>query len=110
MSSAELPLTKDPAAAAGPYVARIFFRSLLSFLAVDIVVMLCFDGALWQWAVLTGVETRSSSPVRVVRNERFQSSLEGVYPCGEGCGYAGGIVSAAVDGIRVAEAIARERA
>ena len=61
-------------------------------------------------AVLTGVETRSSSPVRVVRNERLQSALEGVYPCGEGCGYAGGIVSAAVDGIRVAEAIARERA
>lgn len=59
-------------------------------------------------AVLTGVETRSSSPVRVVRNERLQSSLEGVYPCGEGCGYAGGIVSAAVDGIRVAEAIAQE--
>ncbi len=55
MSSAELPLTKD-AAAAGPYVARVFFRSLLSFLAVDVVVMLCFDGALWQWAVLTGVE------------------------------------------------------
>lgn len=59
-------------------------------------------------AVLTGVETRSSSPVRVVRDERLQSALGGVYPCGEGCGYAGGIVSAAVDGIRVAEAIARE--
>lgn len=74
MSSAELPLTKDPAAAAGPYVARIFFRSLLSFLAVDIVVMLCFDGALWQWAVLTGVEAlflifnvwRSNKAVREV--------------------------------------------
>ena len=57
--------------------------------------------------VFTGVETRSSSPVRVLRDERFQSALRGVYPCGEGCGYAGGIVSAAVDGIRVAEAIAR---
>ena len=57
-------------------------------------------------AVLTGVETRSSSPVRVLRDARFQSALRGVYPCGEGCGYAGGIVSAAVDGIRVAEAIA----
>lgn len=74
MSSAELPLTKDAAAAAGPYVARIFFRSLLSFLAVDIVVMLCFDGALWQWAVLTGVEAlflifnvwRSNKAVREV--------------------------------------------
>lgn len=57
--------------------------------------------------VLTGVETRSSSPVRVLRDETFQSVLRGLYPCGEGAGYAGGIVSAAVDGIRVAEAIAR---
>lgn len=57
-------------------------------------------------AVLTGVETRSSSPVRIQRDESLQSTLQGVYPCGEGCGYAGGIVSAAVDGIRVAEAIA----
>ncbi|MCI8870252.1 MAG: hypothetical protein HFF39_06910 [Lawsonibacter sp.] len=58
--------------------------------------------------VLTGVETRSSSPVRILRDERFQSSLRGLYPCGEGAGYAGGIVSAAVDGIRVAEAVAAE--
>ncbi len=57
-------------------------------------------------AVLTGIETRSSSPVRVLRNESLQASLAGIYPCGEGCGYAGGIVSAAVDGIRVAEQIA----
>ena len=57
-------------------------------------------------AVLTGVETRSSSPVRIVRDESFQSPLRGLYPCGEGAGYAGGIVSAAVDGIRVAEAVA----
>ena len=57
-------------------------------------------------AVLTGIETRSSSPVRIQRDETLQSTLQGVYPCGEGCGYAGGIVSAAVDGIRVAEAIA----
>ena len=57
--------------------------------------------------VLTGVETRSSSPVRILRDERLQSSLRGLYPCGEGAGYAGGIVSAAVDGIRVAEAVAR---
>ena len=56
--------------------------------------------------VLTGVETRSSSPVRILRDETFQSSLGGLYPCGEGAGYAGGIVSAAVDGIRVAEAVA----
>lgn len=58
--------------------------------------------------VLTGVETRSSSPVRILRDERFQSALRGLYPCGEGAGYAGGIVSAAVDGIRVAEAVALE--
>ena len=57
-------------------------------------------------AVLTGVETRSSSPVRIIRDETYQSALRGLYPCGEGAGYAGGIVSAAVDGIRVAEAVA----
>ncbi len=57
-------------------------------------------------AVLTGVETRSSSPVRILRDQQYQSDLRGLYPCGEGAGYAGGIVSAAVDGIRVAEAVA----
>ena len=57
-------------------------------------------------AVLTGVETRSSSPVRILRDEGFQSTgLRGLYPCGEGAGYAGGITSAAVDGIKVAEAV-----
>ena len=60
-------------------------------------------------AVLTGVETRSSSPVRILRDESLQSPLRGLYPCGEGAGYAGGIVSAAVDGIRVAEAVAAGR-
>lgn len=56
--------------------------------------------------VLTAPETRSSSPVRVLRDETFQSpTLRGLYPCGEGAGYAGGIVSAAVDGVRVAEAV-----
>jgi uncharacterized FAD-dependent dehydrogenase len=49
-------------------------------------------------AVLTGPETRSSSPVRILRGDDFQSAVRGVYPCGEGAGYAGGIVSAAVDG------------
>ncbi len=53
--------------------------------------------------VLTGVESRSSSPVRLVRDEVCRSSVEGIYPCGEGAGYAGGILSAAVDGIRCAE-------
>ena len=57
-------------------------------------------------SVLTGIETRSSSPVRILRDGQYQSALRGLYPCGEGAGYAGGIVSAAVDGIRVAEAVA----
>jgi uncharacterized protein len=56
-------------------------------------------------AILTGVETRSSSPVRVQRDDSLQSNLRGVYPCGEGAGYAGGIMSAAVDGMRCAEAV-----
>ncbi len=56
-------------------------------------------------AVLTGVETRSSSPVRILRKETFQSRCQGLYPCGEGAGYAGGIMSAAVDGLRCAEAL-----
>lgn len=56
-------------------------------------------------AVLTGVETRSSSPVRIERDENCVSNIVGLYPCGEGAGYAGGIMSAAVDGIRCAEAI-----
>lgn len=53
-------------------------------------------------AILTGLETRSSSPVRIVRNENLNSNILGVYPCGEGAGYAGGIMSAAVDGIKCA--------
>ena len=57
-------------------------------------------------AVLTAVESRSSSPVRILRDEKMQSvSVKGLYPCGEGAGYAGGIVSAAVDGIKAAEMI-----
>ena len=56
-------------------------------------------------AVMTAPETRSSSPVRILRGENRQSDLSGLYPCGEGAGYAGGIMSAAVDGILTAEAI-----
>ena len=59
-------------------------------------------------AVLTAPESRSSSPVRILRDDIFQSNIRGLYPCGEGAGYAGGIVSAGVDGIRVAEAVAAE--
>ncbi|MBR3290508.1 MAG: hypothetical protein IKI63_07035 [Clostridia bacterium] len=54
-------------------------------------------------AVMTGVETRTSSPVRMTRGENGQSTIAGLFPCGEGAGYAGGIVSAAADGIRCAE-------
>ena len=58
-------------------------------------------------AVLTGVETRTSSPLRITRGEDYQSlNVKGLYPAGEGAGYAGGILSAGVDGIRVAEAVA----
>ncbi len=56
-------------------------------------------------AVLTAIETRTSSPVRMVRDEACESSIRGLFPAGEGAGYAGGIVSAAVDGLRVAESI-----
>ena len=59
-------------------------------------------------ALLSAVESRTSSPVRILRNEAFQTAIHGVYPCGEGAGYAGGITSAAVDGIKVAEAVCRE--
>lgn len=69
----------------------------------------CFDGRLSGFAseeaVLTAPETRSSSPVRIVRDMQFESSVEGLFPCGEGAGYAGGITSAAVDGLKAAEAV-----
>lgn len=56
-------------------------------------------------SILTGVETRSSSPVQITRNEKKESNIKGIYPCGEGAGYAGGIMSAAVDGIKCAIAV-----
>ncbi len=56
-------------------------------------------------AILSGVESRTSSPVRINRNEQFQSNIAGLYPCGEGAGFAGGITSAAMDGLKVAEAV-----
>ncbi len=59
-------------------------------------------------AVLTGVESRSSSPVRLLRDSSGQSAVAGVFPCGEGAGYAGGILSAAVDGIRCAEWVLKD--
>jgi uncharacterized FAD-dependent dehydrogenase len=56
-------------------------------------------------ALLSGVESRTSSPVRILRKENMESEVVGLYPCGEGAGYAGGITSAAVDGLKMAEAI-----
>ncbi len=56
-------------------------------------------------SILTGLETRSSSPVKILRNEKLIANIDGVYPCGEGAGYAGGIMSAAVDGIKCAYAL-----
>lgn len=64
-----------------------------------------FDG---DKCVMLGVETRTSSPIRITRDEFLVSSIQGLYPCGEGAGFAGGITSAAADGIRVAEAIIKK--
>lgn len=57
-------------------------------------------------AILSGVESRTSSPLRILRGEGFESTIKGIFPCGEGAGYAGGIMSAAMDGLKIAEAIA----
>lgn len=57
-------------------------------------------------AIIAAIESRTSSPVRIVRDDLLESNIKGIYPCGEGAGYAGGITSAAVDGIKIAEAIA----
>ena len=63
-----------------------------------------FDGP---QAIVAGIESRTSSPVRITRGSTLESTgAAGLYPCGEGAGYAGGIMSAAMDGMRVAEAIA----
>ena len=58
--------------------------------------------------ILVGVEARTSSPIRIIRDDTFNSNIKGIYPCGEGAGYAGGITSAAIDGMKVAEAIRKE--
>ncbi|WP_230399966.1 NAD(P)/FAD-dependent oxidoreductase [Novisyntrophococcus fermenticellae] len=59
-------------------------------------------------ALISGVESRTSSPVRIVRDEEKESSVRGIYPCGEGTGYAGGITSAAMDGLVIAEAVCKK--
>ena len=55
--------------------------------------------------VLCGIEARTSSPLRIERDQGFESNIKGIYPCGEGAGFAGGITSAAMDGIKVAQAL-----
>ena len=61
-------------------------------------------------ALLSGIESRTSSPVRIVRDQELVANIGGIYPCGEGAGYAGGITSAAMDGIKVAETVCRKYA
>ena len=62
-------------------------------------------------ALVSGVESRTSSPVRINRgNDGFSENIKGLFPCGEGAGYAGGIMSAAMDGIRIAQLLARKAA
>ena len=82
-------------------VRRAFLEGMEAF---DMVI----PGFADDWVTLLGVESRTSSPVRIHRDENFQSRLRGLYPCGEGAGYAGGITSAAMDGMKIAEAIARQ--
>lgn len=86
---------------------ELFPKEILSMLQLG---LQSFDkkikGFSSQSGILTGVETRTSSPIRILRNEIGCSlSIEGLYPCGEGAGYAGGIMSAAVDGLKIAESI-----
>lgn len=85
----------------------IFSSSIVDMLKTGLIV---FDRKLKGFShkdgVLTGVETRTSSPIKIIRNEKYQSEkAQNLYPCGEGAGYAGGIMSASVDGIKIAQAI-----
>ena len=89
ISAACTPAARAPARRAG---LRAYERKIAGYTAPE--------------AVLTGLETRTSSPVRLKREETLESAqLAGLYPCGEGAGYAGGILSAAADGMRCAEKI-----
>lgn len=87
---------------------KIFPSNIIKMLRVGLNV---FDKKINGFAlgegILTGVETRTSSPIRILRDENYMSlNIKGLYPCGEGAGYAGGIMSAAVDGIKIAQQIA----
>jgi len=88
-------------------VASIFPENLLTDLREGITFMgTKLAGFSGDEGLVYGVETRTSSPLRMLRDERLQSpAIKGVYPCGEGAGFAGGIMSAAVDGMKVAEKI-----
>ena len=57
---------------------------------------------------MSGVESRTSSPVKIPRDENMESEIKGIFPCGEGAGFAGGITSAAMDGMKVAEAVLKK--
>ena len=59
-------------------------------------------------AIIAAIESRTSSPIRIIRDDNGESNIKGIYPCGEGAGYAGGITSASIDGIKVAEWIAKK--
>lgn len=104
------PIGMDPSYPRGVKEADIrtvFPKEIVSMLSLGIT---AFDKKLHGFAlptaVLTAVETRTSSPIRILRNEdRESENLQGLYPCGEGAGYAGGIMSAAVDGIKTARAL-----
>ena len=58
--------------------------------------------------ILAAIESRTSSPIKIIRDENLESNIKGIYPCGEGAGYAGGIITSAIDGIKVAEIIAKK--
>ena len=106
-----VPMTRVAPSYTGPTFEAVLGSCLPPFVVATMQSgLLAFDrkmkGFASGGALLTGVETRTSSPLRILRGEDFQSvSHPGLFPCGEGAGYAGGIMSAAVDGIRVAEAV-----
>lgn len=103
-----------PGSVAPTYTGRVVYTALDGCLPGYVITTLReaivhFDGKLRGFAlpdaVLTGVETRSSSPVRILRDENCESAVAGLFPAGEGAGYAGGIISSAVDGLRAAEGV-----
>ena len=59
-------------------------------------------------AIISGVESRTSSTLRILRDETMQSNIKGIFPCGEGAGYSGGIMTSAMDGIKAAEAVVNQ--